>query len=68
MMMKKDKKGGILRFIWISILFGGAGVCALTFLVLRDPRWFSLYWRVWRFFAGLPSGYRRMKQDAIQGS
>ncbi len=63
----KDSKGGILRFIWISVLFGGAGFCALSFLVIRNPRWFALYWRVMRFFAGLPAGYKRMKQEVTQG-
>lgn len=58
----KTKKCTILRFLWVSILFGGAGFCALTFLVIRDPRWFALYWRVMRFFASLPSALIRTKR------
>ncbi|RLC43864.1 MAG: hypothetical protein DRH70_09490 [Candidatus Coatesbacteria bacterium] len=58
----KPKKPSILRFIWMSILFGCAGFCALTFLVIRDPRWFRLYWRVMRFFGSLPSSLIEMKR------
>ena len=58
----KTKNRGLLRFLWVSILFGGAGFCALTFLVIRDPRWFALYWRVMRFFASLPSALIRTKR------
>ena len=50
----KDSKGSLLRFIWVGALFGGAGFCAMTFLVIKNPRWFALYWRVMRFFAELP--------------
>jgi hypothetical protein len=63
--MRVEKSGGILRFIWVGILFGGAGFCALTFLVVTNPRWFALYWRVVRFFATLPFSYLRMNQDSV---
>jgi len=62
--MKDKKSGGILKFLCVGILFGGAGLCALTFLVVTNPRWFALYWRVVRFFAMLPLSYLRMNQDS----
>jgi len=49
----------------MAILFGGAGICAVTFLVIRDVRWFPLYWRILLFFARSP--FVRLKEAVKQG-
>ena len=54
-LVNEQRKAGWFRFLWLAALFGTAGFCSLTYLsVVKDRRWFALYWRVVRFFALLP--------------
>ncbi len=52
---KDQLKAGWLKFFLIVALFGGGGLCSITYLAVgRGFRWIPLYWRVIVFFILLP--------------
>jgi hypothetical protein len=52
--MKSQGDKSLLHFLFIAIVFGGAGLFNLFVLSLFKPRWARLFLPVVRYFALLP--------------
>ncbi|MBN1233842.1 MAG: hypothetical protein JXA60_10855 [Candidatus Coatesbacteria bacterium] len=64
--MIDDKRKSIFKFLFLIMTFGTTGFFNLFMISLLKPKWFPLFFKVIKFFAGLPFKLNREKIDILQ--